>query len=225
MVGPKHQARAKARTVERGDRKVARKAGKARATLPVRVLGQISELADQPPLIALSAATIAAGLVTRRGRLVRTGVRMLASHGLATKVKSVIKGNVDRTRPSVVLGGKSYHARKGHSHAKGENSFPSGHTAGAVAVARAVARDYPASAPIGYALAAGAAAAQLPRATHYLSDVLVGAAVGWLADAVVALFLPSPHRAPRTAKLEPRSARYLQGPKKAHVKNRMSAQR
>lgn len=190
MTTGKRNVRHQAAKLEKADRKVARATGGQRDSPTIKTLGRLSELADQPPLIALSAATVAAGLALRHDRVVRTGVRMLASHWLATKAKSFVKQRVDRTRPFVMLSGKSYHAREGHSHSKKENSFPSGHTAGAVAIARAVARDYPASAPVGYAAASAAGAAQLPRGAHYLSDVLVGAAIGWLAEAAVRLILP-----------------------------------
>ncbi|TZG25766.1 phosphatase PAP2 family protein [Sphingomonas montanisoli] len=190
MTSTRTKAKRGKRKVETADRHVARATGGKRDSSVVKAIGQVSELADQPPLIALSAATIAVGLLLRRGRVVRVGARMLASHWLATQAKSLVKQHVDRTRPFVMLGGETYHARKGHSPAKRENSFPSGHTAGAVAVARAVARDYPASAQVGYAAATAAGAIQLPRGAHYLSDVVVGAAIGWLAEAAVRLILP-----------------------------------
>lgn len=191
-------ARSKAKpathAVERADRSIARTTGRRRTSSLVQAASTISDLADQPPLIALSAATLVAGIVTGRRRLAWTGLHMLASHWLATQAKNVVKRRIDRTRPFVMLGGDAYHARKGHSAAKRENSFPSGHTAGAVAVARAVAQNYPASAPLGYTAAATAAAVQLPRGAHYLSDVLVGAAIGWIADMAIRFVLPSPDR-------------------------------
>lgn len=173
--------------IEQTDRDVARAIAPARHSRTVRALGQASEAADQPPLIALSVATAIAGVLTRRPRLARTGLRMLASHLLATQAKSFVKHRVDRTRPFVMLGGDGYHARKGSSEEKGENSFPSGHTAGAVAVARAVAAEYPGSRPLGYTAAAAAGAIQVPRGTHYVSDVIVGAAIGLAAEALVRL--------------------------------------
>lgn len=207
MADHRRRTRRKTAKIETADRKVARAAGSERDTAWMKVVGQASELADQPPLIALSAATIAAGVLLGKARLARTGIRMLASHWLATQAKSFIKHRVDRTRPFVMLGGDSYHAHKGHSHAKRENSFPSGHTAGAVAVARAVARDYPASAPLGYAAATAAGAVQLPRGAHFLSDVLAGAAIGLLAEAAVRLILP-PAKA-RTSGSPPASGRIV----------------
>lgn len=190
MADHRQRTRHQTAKVEQADRKLARAAGSKRDTSWMKAIGQVSELADQPPLIALSVVTIMAGLLLGKGRLTRTGVRILASHWLATQAKSFIKRRIDRTRPFVMLGGESYHARRGQSRAKRENSFPSGHTAGAVAIARAVARDYPAAAPVGYAAATAAGAVQLPRGAHFLSDILAGAAIGLLAEAAVRLILP-----------------------------------
>lgn len=176
--------------LESGDRKIARVAGSKRDTPLVKAVGHVSDLADQPPLIALSILAIGAGALLRRKRFARTGVRMLLSHLLATQAKSFVKHRVDRTRPFVMLNGGSYHGKKGNSSEKSENSFPSGHTAGAVAVARAIARDYPDKAGIAYTSAGAAAAAQLPRAAHFATDVVVGGMIGWAAEAVVSLVLP-----------------------------------
>jgi membrane-associated phospholipid phosphatase len=205
MPQVKRAVQKKASALERADRKVARATGSKHDTPVVKTLGTISDLADQPPLIAISIATIGAGLVLRDSRLARSGVRMLASHWLATAIKSTIKHRIDRTRPAVILKGGSYHARKGTSHAKPENSFPSGHTAGAVAVARAVSRDYPDAAPVAYSAATAAAAVQLPRAAHFASDVLVGGLIGLVAEALIAFVLPAdaPLRATGEGRSEP----------------------
>ena len=190
MDNPKQTVGAAAEGIESKDRDVARAVGSARHSGFVQALGQASEVADQPPLIALSAATLVAGLSLRNRRLARTGLRMLASHFLATRAKSFVKHRVDRTRPFVMLGGAGYHARAGHSREKAENSFPSGHTAGAVAVARAVAAEYPGSRPVGYTAAAAAGAIQLPRGAHYLSDVLGAMAEGlaWLSLCLTVIY-------------------------------------
>jgi membrane-associated phospholipid phosphatase len=152
----------------------------------VEALGKASELADQPPLVTASALTLAAGLLGRKPRLARTGARMLAAHGLATLIKALVKNHVDRTRPREVEKNGKHEAKPGRSSAKEKRSFPSGHSAGAVAVARAVTRDNPSAAAIAYPLAATAAAIQVPRKAHFPSDVIVGAAIGLLAEALVA---------------------------------------
>lgn len=112
---------------------------------PVKVAGFLAEIADQPQLIAASLGTIAVGLLTKRGDLIRGGSRMLAAHLLATAAKSAIKHRIDRSRPTLKAGNPEL------------NSLP----AGAVAVS-------PASA-----------------GNHHLSDMVAGAAVGWLSEAVV----------------------------------------
>lgn len=171
--------------VERAEVRAAKAAAPARETLPVRLLGAASELADQPPLIAICAATLAIGLAVRDRRLARTGARMLAAELVATGLKSFVKHRVDRARPHVVAEGGDYVAEPGHSHDGAYNSFPSGHTAGAVAVARAVARDYPDHRAAAYTVAAAVAAIQIPRCRHYPSDLAAGAAIGVAAEAAV----------------------------------------
>ncbi len=146
--------------------------------------GKATELADQPPLVALSIGTILVGAVLRRPTVVRSGVRMLASHAVATAAKTAIKNAVDRTRPSRAV-------EDGHRLEKGDgaddtslNSMPSGHTAGAVAVAQGVAAESRLAAIPLQLAAIGVGALQPRRGKHYLSDVIVGAAIGFAAERV-----------------------------------------
>lgn len=151
----------------------------------MKAIGFLSEAADQPPLIALSLGTLAIGLATRRGDLARGGARMLASHLLATAAKNAIKHRIDRTRPGPALDRGGAKFEPGDTHTHDENSFPSGHTAGAVAVALAASHDIKGAA-MPAALATGAvAAAQAPAGNHYLTDVAVGGAIGWAVEALV----------------------------------------
>ncbi len=106
----------------------------------VRMSG-LREAALFASLVALSIGTILIGAVLRRPTVVRSGVRMLASHAVATAAKTAIKNAVDRTRPSRAV-------EDGHRLEKGDgaddtslNSMPSGHTAGAVAGAQGVAAE------------------------------------------------------------------------------------
>jgi membrane-associated phospholipid phosphatase len=175
------------RQIERADIEVAEQAAEWRGNPVVRALGKVSELADQPPLITLSAVTLLAGLALRDARLARGGARMLASHLLATQIKSQVKHRVDRTRPFVLAEERRYEIAEG-KHDEGKyNSFPSGHTAGAVAVAQAVAREYPAAALPARLLAAAVALIQIPRCAHFPSDIGVGAAIGLGAEKLVDL--------------------------------------
>ena len=148
----------------------------------VRALGTLSEVADQPQMRALTLGAAVVGLYRRDRRLVRAGLRGFAAHTLATWAKSAIKRQIDRTRPDAALD-DGYSMAPGHSREHHLSSFPSGHTAGALAVARAAARDYPDTNAAGLALSAAVALIQVPRAKHYVSDIVVGAAIGLVAEA------------------------------------------
>jgi membrane-associated phospholipid phosphatase len=182
-------------------------AAAAEAALPyqgspaMEALGRFASLGDQPPLRTLCAATIAAGLAGGDRRLARAGLRMLLAHTLATLAKDFVKHRVDRARPrSRSRKGEDHVPRPGRRTAKEVTSFPSGHSAGAAAVARAFARDYPEHSTPAHAAAAALAFAQIPRCAHYPSDVGAGLAIGIAAEAVVDLGLrlvkerPSPDR-------------------------------
>ncbi|MDQ3075189.1 MAG: phosphatase PAP2 family protein [Pseudomonadota bacterium] len=150
-----------------------------------------AELGDQPPLVAVSLAVVAAGLAGGNDRLRRTGLRMLTAHSLSTIAKLAGKNSIDRTRPGA-LGEKAYRLEQGNSHDGRLRSMPSGHSAGIVAVAGAIAADYPrAFIPLAAASVA-VGAAQVPSRNHYMSDVVVGAAIGLVVVGLARLLIP-PH--------------------------------
>jgi membrane-associated phospholipid phosphatase len=157
-----------------------------RDSLPVRLLEPVADLGDQPAMRVLCGSVILVGLVGGDRRLAGTGVRMLLAHSLATFAKDFVKHRVDRTRPrSQGKKGKSPAPKPGRHTTKEETSFPSGHSAGAAAVARAYARDYPEHQAPAYAAAGALALTQIPRSAHYPSDVGAGLAIGIAAEAVV----------------------------------------
>jgi len=176
----------KANGIERADLAAVEHAAEWRDHPVVRALGTLSQLADQPQLYTISALTAAAGMVRGDARLARTGVRMFAAEWLATKVKTAIKHRVDRTRPHVPVDGGDYRMEAGDSHDKALSSFPSGHTAGAVAVARVVASEYPQHAGAAAALAAFVGLIQIPRCAHFPTDIGAGAAIGLVAGSLLA---------------------------------------
>ena len=164
------------------DRKTTYKLAEKRDAPLVKATGFLAEVADQPQLIATSIGTLVIGLIARRPDLTRGGARMLAAHFAATMAKSAIKHSVDRTRPAPAIEKGRARFEPGNSEDHEETSFPSGHTAGAVAVAGALAKDAPVVGATAYALAGGVAAMQLPRGKHYLLDTIAGAAVGFVAQ-------------------------------------------
>lgn len=172
-----------AESVARADADVEEVFSPHRDEFPVRALAFIGELGDQPQLRLISAGCIAAGLLGSNPRLARAGTRMLLAHELATLAKNFVKDNVDRTRPRTARNMRDRQPRRGSNPAKEESSFPSGHTAGALAVARAFSREYPEHGASALLAAGTVAAAQVPRCAHYVSDISAGVVVGLLSEA------------------------------------------
>lgn len=171
-------------TVLRADKEVDDLVSPYRETPLVRAVGWLSQAGDQLQLRTLSGATIAAGLLLGNSRLTRAGTRMFLAHELATLAKGVVKGNVDRTRPRNATSMRQRKIRRGHSSATKESSFPSGHTAGALAVARAFSREFPEHRAVAVTAASAIALAQAPRCAHYVSDIAGGAVIGLAAEEV-----------------------------------------
>jgi membrane-associated phospholipid phosphatase len=181
-----NKAKRAAKSVTGAEAKVADVATEHRDSPVVEIISKLSEAGDQPQLRTLSGGMIAAGLLMRRRRLARAGVRMLLAHELATAIKNMIKNRVDRTRPRSANGRKDSEVRAGDHSAKEQTSFPSGHTAGAISVAQAFAREFPEHAVAARAAAAAVGVAQVPRCAHYPTDVGAGAIIGVVAEAAVA---------------------------------------
>lgn len=169
------------------DHKVHKAVKKSRFTIGVKLIAKLSDVSDQPQMRLLCAGTIALGLVRKDARMIIAGARMLLAHEVATIAKTVIKDRVDRTRPRSAADKEDEKPQPGKDKGKEESSFPSGHSAGAMAVASAFAAVYPERA-LPAMLAAGAAAlAQIPRCAHYPTDVGAGLVVGAAANGVVGL--------------------------------------
>jgi membrane-associated phospholipid phosphatase len=151
----------------------------------VRSLGTMSEVGDQPPLLVLSGAVLAFGVLAGNRRATQAGIRMVGSLVLATWIKTGLKRLVARTRPNVLLQEGRYEVEACGPDEGPWHSFPSGHTAGSVAVSRAAARIYPEARTAAYTAAAAIALVQIPRGAHYPADVAAGAIVGLVAEAAV----------------------------------------
>ncbi len=171
-----------ARKIARADRKATHRAAAHRDEPAVKLAGTVSEVADQPPLVLLGIGTIVVGAVLRRPTVLRNGIRILASEVLATAIKNGLKRSIDRTRPEEAIESGEHRFEPGTSDDHAQTSFPSGHSAGAVAVAGAIAQDLPAAIAPAYAAAAGVAAVQMPRGKHYILDTVAGAAIGFVAQ-------------------------------------------
>jgi membrane-associated phospholipid phosphatase len=178
--------------LEQADIAAARHVARHRHSPALRNATAFSKLADQPPLLAASGAVIAWGLLTGNRRLARRGGHLLASVALVTLLKAATKGMLSRTRPNVLLDEGVYQVEPLGPDEGPWHSFPSGHTAGAVALARAVARCWPGARLPAYGVAAAVGLVQVPRGAHYPSDVLAGLLAGIAAEALVNRLLPRP---------------------------------
>jgi undecaprenyl-diphosphatase len=172
--------------IDRKARKLFKPYGK---TAVVQALDIAGGIGDQMPLRIISAGVFGLGLVRRDARMMRAGLRMLLSHEVATLAKNAVKHRVDRTRPRADTG-KTAKPREGRSTAKAETSFPSGHSAGSMAVASAFAAAYPEHRAAALTAAGAAGLSRIPTCAHYPSDVLAGLLIGAAADVAVGLVWP-----------------------------------
>lgn len=181
------KAKAKASTPEKADLAVAEALLPFRNSAPAQWLEGAGEFGDQPPLYAATGAVMVTGLALGDWKLTRAGARMVGAHVAAIAIKNIVKTVVDRTRPNVIDEQDDYQLHQGRHSAHDYTSFPSGHTASSVAVARALARDYPGASTAALGAAAGIGAAQIGASRHYVGDVVAGIAIGVIADALVDL--------------------------------------
>lgn len=104
-------------------------------------------------------------------------VPIIVAVAAATLIATGIKRLVSRVRPGRENAGKFL--GPSWSHANFRESFPSSHSASAVALSFMLARLYPAAAPTFWALALTCAALRYLLDAHWPSDVLGGIALGY----------------------------------------------
>ncbi|MDR7039147.1 MULTISPECIES: phosphatase PAP2 family protein [Methylobacterium] len=169
--------------LEEADIALALRLAQAKDTDFVRGLGTVSEIGSQQALLALVGLLFAYGQFGRDPAATRTAGRLLGAHLAASLIKSTVKRLVHRTRPNVLIEDGIY-ARGWSGPNEGPwQSFPSGHVAVSVAMARALARAHPSWRGRAYAGAGFVLALQVLRGAHYPADVAAGALVGLLAEA------------------------------------------
>ena len=129
----------------------------------------------QPEIYAVAGlGTIAAGVVAGDKRITMSGERITAGLLFAGVTGSALKLAVGRRRPRSGAGSHEFHPFSG------DDSWPSGHTTMAFALAAGVSDELhstPAAIAL-YGAATMTAWSRLNDNRHWLSDVLAGAAVG-----------------------------------------------
>lgn len=166
----------------------------ARATGPLAAPGRWYDRAS-PDRVAMGTAGAFAlsGLVLQDRKMTRTSVRVVEAVLYTKLVVGLGKGLASRSRPFVNAG--PFESDPGafanrHEHA----SMPSGHTARAFAIASVVAHQYPqwyVQLPA-YGMASSVALERVRSGDHWVSDVLVGGALGYLIGRSVTSHIPSP---------------------------------
>jgi len=109
----------------------------------------------------------------------RKALYLLAAPALAGIVCEVLKLSIRRVRPDVNAGEYGFRAWSESPFSTAGLATPSSHTMVAFAAATALARLFPGARWVWYSLAAGCAATRVLAHAHFLSDVTLGAFLGW----------------------------------------------
>lgn len=168
----------------------------ARATIAVRSIGEaelrlLTRLGNSAwYFIGLAAIALTCEVLIRRNERCLSSIRLWRDRaifsiaaillvGLAT---NVLKVCIARSRPRLLIesGIDSFAWFKIDLSARWA-SFPSGHAATTFAVATLVCAFFPRLGPVAFAIAVLVAATRALLGEHYASDVVVGAALGWVA--------------------------------------------
>jgi membrane-associated phospholipid phosphatase len=118
------------------------------------------------------------GQVAGNGKATETALLSVESFALTGVFVQVIKRTAGRHRPYT---GDPYNTWGGPSLASQNDSFPSGHSSSAFAVATVIATEYDNAVvpPLAYGVAAITGYNRIQHNAHWASDVFVGAAIGY----------------------------------------------
>ena len=162
-------------TLETLDAPVRRWAQRQRSSTTNDVANVFRQGGEPQVYLGVGGLVAITGLVTHNDNVTRSGGRLLASVVLAQALTQASKRVLGRERPFVSGDEKQFHLFSG-----GDASMPSGHATAAFALATAASNELhstPASIAF-YTVAAGTAWSRLNDDQHWLSDVLVGGAIG-----------------------------------------------
>jgi membrane-associated phospholipid phosphatase len=144
--------------------------------------------------VSFGAAPVVLGIAVLQGSDTRPAIRLGLSGGLAAATTLALKHAVGRDRPFVSV---PRIANRGQSDLISDhvdpNSFPSGHTTMAFALATSASLSEPRWYVIAPAMtwATAVAASRMWLGVHYPSDVLAGAAIGAGSATLIHLLLPN----------------------------------
>jgi membrane-associated phospholipid phosphatase len=148
-----------------------------------RIAKDVQNLGDTPSIF-IAGGTYLAGVAFKDPEVRATGIDTMVTMGLANLLLTIpLKVVVGRSRPYAGHGTHDFHPFNG-----GE-SFPSGHTTQAFALASVIAEhaDTPWVSGVSYGLAGLVGMARVEQRAHFVSDVVAGGLIGtFVGKAVVA---------------------------------------
>jgi len=147
-------------------------------------LGQIVDITnsfgEETGLLPLVGGSMALGLVFKNDKLKRAAVRSLGAVAIGQLTVEFLKAMTHRSRPRDNQGPYDF---GGAGWSSDNTSFPSGHSAGAWSVMTVFATEFKDTkiVPIlAYSLAAMTSFSRVYKNAHWVSDVTLGALVGWI---------------------------------------------
>ena len=154
-------------------------------SVPNLWLVQFSDIGDRlgkgESLVFLSLLLLAVGYGLIRPQWKDAGWQSLIAHGLVAVVSNILKHAIGRPRPKFLDTGNFEFSPV---HGSGWDSFPSGHASAAFAVATVLAAKFPRARWPLLVVATAIAASRIVRGSHYLTDVVGGAALGCAMGAI-----------------------------------------
>jgi membrane-associated phospholipid phosphatase len=157
----------------------------------------ITHLGEAPFLVGLSTVFYLGGEVFKEDSLRKTALMSLESFAINGLIVTGIKVVLARSRPAAGDGPYQFNWFSTRSR---QNSFPSGHTSSAFAVASVIAgeSDSVAVGTLVYGLASLVGVSRVVNNEHWASDVFVGAVLGYfIGKQVLALNRPSAKNKPK----------------------------
>ena len=136
-----------------------------------------NRLGDGKTLAILSFGFFLVGFGLKKDVFRQTGIDSLVAHALAGVAVQIFKHIIGRPRPRFT------HQEAfgyGASLQSGLDAFPSGHSAASFAVAAVLARYFPTMSWMWYGVASFIGFSRYLRGSHFPTDVLVGAVLGYL---------------------------------------------
>lgn len=150
-------------------------------------LAQLSDLGDRfgrgESLMVFSLVMLAIGYAMKHEVWKAAGWQSLLAHGIAALTSNVVKHVIGRPRPKFMHAGNVEFSPAGGS---GWDSFPSGHASASFAVAAVLAVRFPKARWIIMGMAMAIAVSRIFRGSHFLTDSVGGAILGYLIGVVVA---------------------------------------